>query len=242
LVAQDIYCLAGQCIETCFRARTNRCGTCESDHAVAQVSAWKAAGFHTVAVTGGFDLFTLNHVRGLVQARILAAAYLLGIEPGLPLGEAGVTTLLDLASSQQLKLLVSIDTNEAVKAAKGNNPSKGDAERPFLSWTTRAELVSSLAMPSDTGIARRLVDAVTAHGHGACPVHDRCLVQEDGYEVFQLGPDVTVMKDEYDAGNRPRRYDAANVVLFSERKGAFTDPVLGGVVSTTSLINRIKGV
>jgi len=238
---RNAYCLAGQLISTCFRAQTNTSGICESEHAVAQISTWKAAGFQSVAVTGGFDLLTLNHVRALVQARILAASYLLGIDPSQPLTATESSCLLDFASSPRLKLLVSVDTNEAICIAKGNNPQKGNVRRPFLDWKTRAKLISTLAMPDNTGTARLLVDAITAHGPRACHVHEDCLVQKDGYEVYELSPDVIVMKDIYDAGNRPRSYDAANIVLFSEQAVSFTDSVLGGVVSTTNLIKRIKG-
>jgi len=238
----DVFHMASEQIDAQLEQKLNSSKICETQFARETIRRWKEQGCIAVALSGGFDLLTLNHIRGLVQARFLAAAYALDIDPSEQISQRELTEIRVVASSDSLKLLVSIDTNMAIKQAKGQNPNKGSADRPLLDWATRARIISTLAMPATDGSnnAHAIADCITAHGKTACPVHKQCLVTQPDYEVFNLDPDVTIMKDKYDAGNRPRHYKDPSIILFDESCGSYVDPLLDGQISTTAIVRRIR--
>jgi len=236
-----IFYLASEQMNDHFCHMVNLHDICETQFATETIHEWKSQGCFTAALSGGFDLLTLNHICGLVQARLLAAAYALGIKISEDVSQQGLAEVIALAESSQLKLLVSVDTNAAISQAKSHNPKKGGTERPLLDWATRAKTISMLSMPEEDNCrTRMIVDCITAHGAAACKIHEQCLVEQPDYEVFNLKPDVTIMKNKYDIGDRPRHYSDPSIILFDESIGAYSDKLLETQISTTAIIRRIQ--
>ena len=48
---------------------------CVADEAQAVVSEWRSDGSFVVGNSGAYDILSVNHVRGLIQARLVGAIY-----------------------------------------------------------------------------------------------------------------------------------------------------------------------
>jgi len=237
----DVFDLTRNTLDRRFLRQVNTCVQCESDYAENTITTWQQQGYYVAGVTGTFDLLTLNHAFSLIQDRVLASAYALELTNQENLTESECDQIWRFASSNQLKLLVSIDTNQATAQSKSGQAEKASIKRPILDWENRARLVSLIAMPSyqRNEPARFVADNVTAHGKGACKIHTDCLVQQPDYEIFMLKPDVTIIKDRYDKGKQLRHYQLPNIVTFSETHDPYSDALLGDTISTTNIVRSI---
>ena len=202
---------------------------CIADQTKEKVSEWHRNGSFVVANAGAYDVLGLNHLRGLMQARIIGAAYALGSTEDL-------TALYDLASSSALRLLVSLDTNEAISENKSFLEQTGLSVRPILDWQTRS---TTLALQSMGG-KHNLVDFITKHGPSACTVcgNESCPHSSETYNVASSGADLTIIKvyspDTFST------YPYSQFHVINEQEGAFFDKVLDAQISTTALVRRIK--
>jgi len=221
---------------------------CSFEQAERKMKLWKRQGRFTVFSFGGFDILTPNHIRGLIQSRAIGAMCMLGIEDVRT--EEQYRQVHELAASDEIRLLVSIDTNRTLEEGKSRNPNKGGAPKPTLDWRTRATMVAAQSMPSP-GYKQRsnLADFITRQGWECC---DSCKSVPCPSEwhtniISGLEPNLVVVRDDLLStisylGERKVGGLLANteVGLINEHEGAYTDPVLADVISTTAMIRHIR--
>lgn len=202
---------------------------CTADATIDRVAMWQRAGSFVVANAGGFDSMGLNHLRGLIQARIIGATYKLG-------EDASPSEIYELASSDEIRLLVSVDTNGAIEQNKSFKVQTALAIRPLLDWRTRARTLALQGM----GGKRNLVDYITKHGPHACPVceNEGCNHSSKTFNIAASGADVVVLKSLNP--ETVTRYQETSFHEIDETEGAFHDDVLCGQISTSALIRRIQ--
>jgi hypothetical protein len=209
---------------------------------------WKGFNKLTVFNAGAFDLLGLNHVRGLVQCRAIGAMSLLGIEKVEDEGD--YQAVHRVAASDQIRLMVTVDTNSALEDGKSRRPDKGNAPKPTLDWSTRAAMlaVQSIPMP---GYEYRvnLVDCITRHGPGCCGVctAGACTNEDNALMAVALQPDLVIVNtgsrqtiDDLTSCKQDGLLPNTELVAIDERVEAYSDSVLGGIVSTTAIIKRVR--
>lgn len=202
---------------------------CTASVTTKKVESWQGEGAYVVANAGAYDALGLNHIRGLTQARIIGAAYSIGSVEDLP-------AIYDLASSDAIRLLVSLDTNDAIRENKSFKDVSGNSVRPILDWDTRARMIGLQSIRSK----HDLVDFVTKHGPGACTVceGESCWHSDVSFSVASTGADLTIVKS-LNPGLADR-YGADRFHIIDESEGAFFDKVLDSQISTSALVRRVK--
>lgn len=212
------------------------------------IDGWKAEGRLTVFQAGGFDLLTINHTLGLQYTRIAAAMVRLGISSIS--SEAQLALVHTIASSNDLALMVTSDTNDAISGSKSRNSEKGDSLRPILDWETRARMLALQSIPTpQAGIRRNLVDFVTTHGPGCCNncASGSCVNESNAHMVLHLQPDVVIVNaDSKNTVEEMTRYEKegklpnTTVVIIQETDLQYSDPLLEGPVKTSNIVRRIR--
>jgi len=202
---------------------------CTDTLAKQKVNEWQKEGSFVVANAGAYDGLGLNHLRGLTQARLIGAAYKIGSLNDL-------SAVYDLASSDEIRLIVSLDTNEAIRENKSFRSESGGSIRPLFDWETRARMLALQSIRSST----YLVDYITKHGPGACEVcdNDSCSHSNVTYNVASSGADLTIVKSLKQV--TIDTYKNSKFHIIDENDGAFFDKVLGAQISTTALVKRVK--
>lgn len=194
-----------------------------------KVEQWHSDGQYVVANAGAYDALGLNHLRGLIQARIIGAAHKLG-------STEDINAIYDLASSDQIRLIVSLDTNEAIRNNKSFRPETGDSIRPLFDWDTRASMLALQSIRS----GHNLIDFITKHGPGACNIcgDDSCWHSDETYSVASTGADLTIVKSLNQVTRD--RYNDRDFHIVDESEGAFFDRVQYSQISTSALVRRVK--
>lgn len=194
-----------------------------------RVIKWQELGAFVVANAGAYDVLGLNHIRGLIQARIIGAAYRIGSLEDL-------NAVYDLAVSDEIRLLVSLDTNEAIEENKSFKKENGGSARPLLDWETRAKM---LALQAISG-KHDLVDFITKHGPSACNFCDNesCCHSYKTYNIASSGADLTIIKSPNQVAFS--RHPSSRFHVINENDGAFFDNVLDSQISTTALVKRAR--
>jgi len=208
---------------------------------------WKDTGRFTVFNAGTFDVLGLNHIRGLAQCRLLGAMSLIGIEKietPEELAEAHA-----VAASDRVRLMVTVDTDRALEMNKSRRPDKGGAPKPSLSWETRVAMLAIQTMPGPDGAHVDMVNYITRHGSDCCAVcaAGTCTHEDNARMAVALAPDLVVVP----TGSKHTIADLSmykqegllpytDLASIDESNDAFEDPVLGGIISTTALVNRIR--
>jgi len=222
--------------------------TCAIVDAQRKMESWRKIGRYTVFSAGAFDLLGINHIRGLVQCRMLGAMSLMALEEVET--EHDYRQVHEVAASQQIGLIISMDTNQALEEGKSRRPEKGNAPKPTLDWSTRAAMLASQSMAApgyDGGV--NLIDYITRHGPGCCNVctPGTCINEDDSRIAVALQPDAIVVnvgshQTITDLGEYKRsgKLPKTELIAIDENEGAFSDDILGGIVSTTAIINRIR--
>lgn len=221
---------------------------CVLEDAQQKMQRWKEAGSFTVFNAGAFDILGLNHILGLTQCRLLGAMSMLGIEKLEE--ERDVQRVHLVAASTQIRLMVTVDTDQALEEGKSRRAEKGNAPKPTLSWNTRAAMLAAQSiLQSDHTQRINLVDYITRHGPQCCAVcsSGTCTNEDNARMAVALQPDLVVVNSgslrtvadltEY---KKDGRLPDTELVAINEDSGAFTDPILGGTISTTAIINRIR--
>jgi hypothetical protein len=224
-----------------FKSKNPSDSECINDSALKIVAGWKKTGSFVVANAGAFDLLGLNHIRGLIQCRVIGAMSLLGVDE-ISNNPELAQTVYETAASEKIKLLVSIDTNRAVEDNKSRNEANGGSVKPIFDWYTRAMMVASQSMPIPNSTLRiPLADHITRHGPGACSAHqeDMCWHEDTGFSLASLDPDLLIIKNVSNIGTSLDQYQV-NIALIDEHFDAFTDPLVGGEISSSSTIKRIR--
>ena len=221
---------------------------CSFESANEQMEAWRLAGRFSVFNAGTYDILTLNHILGLVQCRTLGAMALLELDEIKTKQDQQVVH--DLAASDSVRLMVTLDTNRALEEGKSRRPDKGNSPKPTLDWHSRAIMLAMQSIPSPGYEARRqAVDYITRHGPECCGVctDGSCINEDNALMTVHLQPDLVVVNSESlktvadmhrykEDGKLPN----TKVAVIVEEENQYLDPVLGGAVKTTSIINRVR--
>ena len=119
-----------------------------------QVQTWRESGKTIVFNSGVYDLLHANHKTFLLHTKLAAIPYRWdNQEPDhidIPWQEVDLEERASytrkVLSSDQIKLIVSVDGNMDVAERKGNRDENGNASRPFLDWSNRAETYLELVI------------------------------------------------------------------------------------------------
>ena len=143
---------------------------------------------------GTYDILTRNHILGLVQCRTLGAMTLLGLEKIET--DSQQRAVHKLAASEAVHLMVTLDTDMAIREAKSRLPSKGGAPKPTLGWDTRAAMLAMQSIPIEGYASRRhAVDFITRHGPECCQAcaAEKCINRDNALMAVGLQPDLVVV-------------------------------------------------
>lgn len=218
--------------------------SCPFEQSAEVMERWRSAGATTVFMAGTFDILTINHVLALAQCRLLGALAVLSKE-GQPIE---LEKVQEVAASDAVRLMVTVDTDTALERSKSRRPDKGNVPKPTMGWQTRAAMVAMQSVPSaEPGQRRQAADFVTVHGPESCKFCPSCINLSNSDMAAALNPDVVVVSAEStNTINELARHqeqgrltDTLVVVVGAEDEG-FTDPILGGLVSTTNIIKRTQ--
>ena len=237
-------------IEGDFPARVHDLSpeACSFDTALQQIESWHQIGRFSVFNAGTYDILTLNHILGLVQCRTLGAMALLDIDKIETKQQQRLVH--DVAASDSVHLMVTLDTNRALEEGKSRRPEKGGAPKPTLDWYSRAIMLAMQSIPSPGYETRRsVVDYITRHGPDCCDVHQdgTCINEDNALMTVKLQPDMVVVNSESRSTVEDmERYKEegllpnTRIAIIVEEENQYFDPILGGPVKTTSIINRVR--
>lgn len=214
---------------------------------------WHKQGQTTIITTGVFDMLHPDHMGYLAHVKSCAAG--VRYEQKNPnkywscLNQQRQEKYIrDALADRALRLIVSVDGDESVKARKGSNPEKGGAPTPVLAWHTRANMLAgqSILDPNDVNNETILpvVDAITIHGpndFGPDSIHSSHFglvshLQPEAWGIYGESEDIL--------NTAPHVRKLANIALVCVQNGPgknyFSDQNIGKL-STTGIIQRIQG-
>lgn len=216
---------------------------------------WAAEGSTVVFTSGVFDLLHQNHRAYLLHTKLEAVPIHFDKEFN------GKANWEDLSEDEKkvycqgallggkIRLVVSVDGDEAVASRKGGKAEKGGTPRPLFTWQTRARdvLGATTAVTGYTPDALRvpIADAVTMHDNVAQELvntpHDDILsiahfVDPDVWSVYYESQDII---DRLKGPEGANFTDLEAVVLPGHE--FYVDSLLGGRFSTTAITKRIIG-
>jgi hypothetical protein len=209
---------------------------------------WRRDDKYCVFNAGTYDIVTVNHILNLIQCRALGAiklCELLSIET-----DQDLACVHAIAASDAIALMITLDTDIALKEKKSRQSDKGGAPKPTLSWDNRARMLAMQTIPKpDYGSGRPAVDFITRHGLGCCAVcpSGLCVNEDNAGMVVGLQPDmVLVNADSTDTVESLKYYKISgalpntDIVVNNEADHQYWDSILDGPVKTTKIITRIR--
>ena len=222
--------------------------TCSFAKAKRRMRKWKKEGKFTIFQAGTFDLLTINHILGLINSRVIGAMNFLGIESIE--NEKDCRLVHEIAASDRLRLMITLDSDQRLKKNKSWNFKKGNCSRPILSWKTRAAMLAMQSIP-DVDYQKRvnLVDYITKHGSGCCLVcaEGKCINNNNSRMAVELRPDLLIVNSqsentlrEISDYKKKGRLVSTRVVIIDEKENQYFDKVLNAPVKTTTIINQIR--
>lgn len=221
---------------------------CSFDAAAQRMDSWRESGRLSIFNAGTYDVLTLNHILGLVQCRTLGAMGLLGINKIETVQQQQLVH--EVAASDAVHLMVTVDTNTALEEGKSRRPDKGGAPKPTLDWSSRAMMLAMQSIPTPRYPARRgVVDFITRHGPGCCAAcaEGTCINEDNALMTVKLQPDLVVVNAEsINTVADMERYKEGGllpdteVAIIREEENQYLDPILQGPIKTTNIIERIR--
>jgi len=187
--------------------------SCNIGTLLTKVEKWKKDGYTIVFTAGVFDIFTINHLVALYHYRLLGG--------------------------KRSKLIVSIDTDDRVKQSKSFIEDKGNSVKPILSWKSRALMVAKQSFRNK----ENLVDAIVQHGLDTC-ADIRCPHDDNVTIAEAISPDIVVVTstsiDTIKKIKNSTIIDTENMRIINEEALAYQDYLIGGTISTSAIIKRVK--
>jgi bifunctional ADP-heptose synthase (sugar kinase/adenylyltransferase) len=185
---------------------------CNIDDLSKRVNQWRGSGDVIVFTAGVFDIFTVNHLLGLYHYKMLGG--------------------------DRVRLVVSIDSDDRVRGTKAFCEDKGNTTKPILSWESRSLMVAKQSFNN----GNVLVDIITRHGSDTCS-GIRC-PHDDNVDIAKyISPDIivvtstsldTIQRLEGDPDIRSK------IIIINEEDLSYDDLYIGGKISTSGIIKRIK--
>lgn len=204
-----------------------------------QLAREKLAGKYTALVAGGFDVPHDNHEWYIRHCRMLVARRILEERGEAPTPEA----VMDIMTSDQIALVVSIDSDEALNARKGGKAEKGGVPRPIYPWVSRAHRIAGYSFTHPhTGAVHHAAEIITKEcsvNYAGTPLERAATTVEwlreydlvDGYVVF----------DEHPHDEENARALGLDPIIISQDIIYARDPRSGRGFKSSSIIKSIRG-
>lgn len=187
--------------------------TCNIFSLKERVDEWKNDGYTIVFTAGVFDIFTVNHLLALYHYKMLGG--------------------------NRSKLIVSIDTDERVRVVKSSIKAKGNLTKPILSWKSRSLMVAKQTFRN----RESLVDIIVQHGNDTCR-DMRCPHDDNVTIAEEISPDIIVVTDTsadtIKKIQNSQYINNKNLLVINENELSYYDILLGGKISTSSIIKKIQ--
>jgi hypothetical protein len=116
-------------------------------------------GRHIALVDGSYDVPHPNHQWFLQHCRLLAAQNHFAQD-----GRQLPASAHELAASDEVVLVVTLDTDAKMSQLKSDQNGKGGVPRPIYPWELRAQYIANFMTPVATGRFRPVVDRITIDG------------------------------------------------------------------------------
>ncbi len=226
-----------------------------TEQLIEQVREWQSEDKVVAMTFGCFDApFHPNHQRFLLECKLQGVVEyynrFFSNQLNEPWQELDFESRHEFAnaalSDGAVKMVVSMDGDQRVAHSKGFSANKGNSSRPLLGWDTRTGNVLGLSLPlnHDPNLRVPVVDAVTIHDQYALPGTMHSSTPD---MVAGVDPDVWSLfyeaeSDIETATSDPRFKNTTIAVIDGAAGYHVNDPITGKAFSTTSLVNRIKGV
>lgn len=185
---------------------------CDINDLYRRVNEWRKAGDVVVFTAGVFDIFTLNHLLGLYHYKMLGGNH--------------------------SRLVVSIDSDKRVHDSKTFCEDKGNVVKPILSWENRSLMVAKQSFNNKEVLA----DIIIRHGTDTCSGM-RC-PHDDNVDIAKyISPDIIVVANtSLDTIKRLEEDPAMQrkMLVINEEDLSYSDLHIGGKISTSQIIKRIK--
>lgn len=228
----------------------------DGPHATARLQdrrqKWSEDGSTVVFTSGVFDLMHVNHRAYLLQTKLEAMPIHFNRYWAEHIGknwqdldaEAQKAYCQQALQDNSLRLIVSIDGDEAVAFRKGRDPKKQTSRRPIYSWQTRARDVLSIAAGSAENQLHSVVDAVTIHDNQVEALrgsdHEDIMsiaecVQPDVWSIYDESTDII---GKLEAENGGGKFPQTQAVVLGVHD-YYTDERLGGGFSTTAIVRSL---
>lgn len=214
-----------------------------------KMEEWQAQNIFTVFLAGSFDLLTRNHLLGLTHSRVLAAMAILNI--GTICDEECLHAVHELAASDKIRLMVTMDSNQALAERKSHRSEAGNCQKPILDWETRAAMLVYQSIPGYPDTTRRipLVNFITSHGPGSCGAcpNGGCLTDNNSDMAVGLSPALLIVNSQsFNTVAEIRQFKRCGflpntkVIEIKESDEQYEDFLIGGPIKTTDIVRRIK--
>lgn len=210
--------------------------TCSINKTLDKISKWKKDGSIVVFIAGVFDILHLNHLIALEYYRLLGAKKLLERYPQI------TTPIAEIACSNKIRLVVSIDSDLRVSENKFLKSNQKNTKRPALSWRSRTMMLLKQSFDDHNGNSHNLVDLAVRHGKDTCqgkrcPHDDNILIAEE------INPDVMILNqkslESIKLTKQSKLFKDTKVYLIDENQLTLIDDLLVGPIKTTAILERV---
>lgn len=185
---------------------------CNINTLISRVEKWKKEGYKIVFTAGVFDIFTINHLLALYHYKSFGG--------------------------EKCKFIVSIDTDKRVSNTKSKTINGEILSKPVISWNNRALMIAKQYYFSK----EPLVDLIVQHGYDTCS-GQKCPHDDNVFITKKILPDFVVVTSKSEdtingIKSDPKLTD--KLIIIDEDKLAYKDSLLGGEISTSSIIQRAR--
>ncbi len=201
---------------------------------------WANEGSVVVFTAGVFDILHTSHLLALTHYRLLGAHEYLKRQGIL---NPSAETLQEIAASDKVRFILSVDTDSRVAGDKAFVADKGNSPKPLVSWENRVLLLARQSI-SGANNSHSLIDFITSHGVDACICND-CPHSDNAHIAAAIKPDIIVVSSGSQGTiNKLREHDAeltnSKLVVIQEDSLSYYDKLLKGPIKSSSIIKRAQ--
>ena len=204
---------------------------CSISETINLINKWKKQGSIIVFVAGVFDILHLNHLQALEYYRLL------GAKQYIQKNNMNDTKINDIATSQKVRLVISMDSDFRVSKNKSSKNNK----RPVLSWHSRALMLLKQSMQASNDSNHSLVDFIIRHGSDTCGSH-QCRHDDNIFIAEAIKPDLMILNrdsnNSIELTKKSEKLAEVNIVLIDESRLSIRDSLLDGPIKTTAILER----